>query len=86
MTIGIRLDGSDLLGLVGDLHNSILFVVQMDKSRSLGGNNADLDILIGQTGAEIAEPNGDEITFAPILYQSLGVIIVVLQSTRDFSP
>ena len=86
MTLRIRLDGGDPLGLVRDLEHRILIGVKMHESGSLGGNNADLDIRIGQSAGVVGEPYGDEVAFAPILNQSLGGIVIVFQSPGDLSP
>ena len=86
MAVSIGLNGYDPLIRAGNLEYRILVAVEVDKSCAFGRSDTNLNIGIGQTRAIIAEAYGNEITLAPILYQSLGAIIVVLQSTRDLPP
>ena len=86
MSVGIGLHGDNALIRACNLEHRILIAVEMYKASSLRGGNANLYIRIGQTGAVVAETNGDEISLAPILYKGFGIVIVILQRACDLPP
>lgn len=86
MTVRICLDGGNPLSLIGNLEHGILIAVQRDQPSTFGWCNPNLYVGIGQTRTVIAESDRDEVTFAPIPDQSLGIVIVILQGSGDLSP
>lgn len=83
----IGLHGHDLLvDGIGDVHHCILVTVQRYQAGSSGVEQTNLNVCVSQPGTEVIETDSDEVSFAPIVNQGLGSIIVVFQGSEDRSP